>query len=71
MHVVFPFQFEPELVIVSCGFDAGMGDPLGGYQVTPAGYAHMTHLLMGMAQGKVVVALEGGMHEQSFIVRFY
>ena len=50
-------------MIVSCGFDAGMGDPLGGYQVTPAGYAHMTHLLMGMAQGKVVVALEGGMHD--------
>ena len=47
-------QFGPELVLVSCGFDAAEGDPLGGYSVTPAGYAHMTHLLMSLAQGKLV-----------------
>ncbi len=45
---------------MSCGFDAGEGDQLGGYHVTPACYAHMTHLLMGVAQGKLVLALEGG-----------
>ena len=45
---------------MSCGFDAGLGDHLGGYRVTPAGYAHMTHLLMGVAQGRLVLALEGG-----------
>ena len=53
-------QYNPELVLVSCGFDAGEGDHLGGYHVTPAGYAHMTRLLMGVAQGKLVLALEGG-----------
>ena len=53
-------QFNPELVIVSCGFDAAEGDPLGRYRLTPAGYAHMTHLLSGLANGKLVVAMEGG-----------
>ena len=27
-------------------------------QVTPAGFAHLTHALMGLADGKVVLALE-------------
>ena len=45
---------------MSCGFDAGARDPLGGYNVTPAGYAHMTRLLMGVAKGKLALALEGG-----------
>ena len=53
-------QYNPQLVIVSCGFDAAEGDPLGGYHVTPAGYAHMTHLLSALANGKLVVAMEGG-----------
>lgn len=26
--------------------------------VTPAGYAHMTHMLMSLANGKIVVCLE-------------
>ena len=54
-------QYNPQLVIVSCGFDAAEGDPLGKYRVTPAGYAHMTHLLSGLANGKLVVAMEGGL----------
>ncbi|XP_035237895.1 histone deacetylase 6 isoform X1 [Anguilla anguilla] len=53
-------QFDPELVLVSAGFDAARGDPLGGYQVTPEGYAHLTHLLMSLAAGKVLLILEGG-----------
>jgi hypothetical protein len=52
--------FDPELVLVSAGFDAALGDPLGECEVTPAGYAHMTHRLCELAQGRVVVALEGG-----------
>eukprot|EP00808_Paulinella_micropora_P000746 g32369.t1 len=53
-------EFAPELVLVSAGFDAAAGDPLGGMQVTPVGYAHMTRTLQGLAQGRVVLALEGG-----------
>ena len=51
-------QYRPQLVIVSCGFDAALGDPLGKYCVTPTGYGHMTHLLTGLADGKVVIVLE-------------
>ena len=31
-HIVLPiaYQFNPELVLVSAGFDAAVGDPLGG-----------------------------------------
>lgn len=61
-HLVMPIarEFAPELVLVSAGFDAARGDPLGGYQVTPEGYAHFTHQLMGLAAGRVLVILEGG-----------
>lgn len=43
---------------VSAGFDAAEGDELGECHVTPTGYAHMTHMLSGLAGGKLVVALE-------------
>ncbi|KAI9882668.1 MAG: histone H2A.Z [Watsoniomyces obsoletus] len=60
--VVMPIaaEFDPDLVIISAGFDAAEGDSIGGCYVTPACYAHMTHALMGLARGKVVVCLEGG-----------
>lgn len=51
-------QFNPGLVLVSAGFDAAQGDPLGGYHVTPEGYAHLTHLLMSLAGGRVLLILE-------------
>ncbi|XP_074873509.1 protein deacetylase HDAC6 isoform X1 [Carettochelys insculpta] len=54
------YQFNPELVLVSAGFDAARGDPLGGCLVSPECYAHMTHLLLGLAGGRVVLVLEGG-----------
>lgn len=43
---------------MSAGFDAARGDPLGGYLVTPEGYAHLTHLLMSLAGGRVLLILE-------------
>ncbi len=60
--IVMPIahEFNPDLVIVSAGFDAAAGDELGGCWVTPACYSHMTHMLMSLAGGKVAVCLEGG-----------
>ncbi|KAI0829722.1 histone deacetylase complex protein [Trametes gibbosa] len=60
--VVMPIalEFSPDLVIISAGFDAAEGDDLGECHVSPAGYAHMTHMLSSLATGKLVVALEGG-----------
>jgi histone deacetylase 6 len=59
--VFFPMirEFKPDMIIVSCGFDSALGDPLGGIAVTPAGYAWMTAGLMKMAP-KMMVVLEGG-----------
>jgi hypothetical protein len=36
-QVILPIalEYKPELVIISAGFDAAMGDPLGGCNVTP------------------------------------
>ncbi|CDY42846.1 BnaAnng06710D [Brassica napus] len=42
------------------GFDAAIGDPRGGCFVTPYGYSVMLKKLMEFAQGKIVMALEGG-----------
>ena len=66
-QVVMPIatDFDPDLVIVAAGFDAAAGDELGGCFVTPACYAHMTHMLMSLARGKVAVCLEGGYNFQA------
>ena len=53
-------SFRPDLVLVSCGFDAADGDLLGGMRVTPAGFAAMTERLTRLAGGRVLLALEGG-----------
>lgn len=60
--VVMPiaFEFSPDFVIVAAGFDAADNDHLGECHVSPAGYANMTHMLKGLAGGKIAFALEGG-----------
>ena len=66
-QVVMPIavEFAPDLVIISAGFDAAEGDLLGQCHVSPAGYAHMTHMLMQLARGRVVACLEGGYNLRS------
>ncbi|KAI9306590.1 hypothetical protein BJ944DRAFT_159616 [Cunninghamella echinulata] len=61
-QVILPigYEFSPDLVIVSAGFDSAKDDHIGQCNVTPTGYSIMTHLLMGLARGRVVMALEGG-----------
>ncbi|KAK7921340.1 hypothetical protein PG985_009362 [Apiospora marii] len=61
-EIVMPIaqEFDPDMVIISAGFDAADGDELGGCFVSPPCYAHMTHMLMSLAGGKVAVCLEGG-----------
>lgn len=60
--VVIPIisEFDPDLVIVSAGFDAADGDLIGQCHVSPAGYGQMTHMLKAIAKGKLAVILEGG-----------
>jgi len=64
-HVVVPVlsDYEPELVLVSAGYDAHVRDPLASCRVTESGYAGMTRALrdlcrrLGVGLGFV---LEGG-----------
>nr|KAF6338095.1 histone deacetylase 9 [Pipistrellus kuhlii] len=62
--VVMPVakEFDPDMVLVSAGFDAveGHAPPLGGYKVTAKCFGHLTKQLMTLANGHVVLALEGG-----------
>jgi len=51
--------FQPDLTIVSAGFDAVVHDPLGGLSVTPACFAHLTEKLLKL-NPKTVLVLEGG-----------
>ncbi len=62
VRVLLPMarRFAPDFVLVSCGFDAADGDPMGGMRVSPAGYAAMTARLRELAGGRLVLALEGG-----------
>lgn len=53
-------EFNPQLVIVSAGYDAAIGCPEGEMCLSPAIYAHLCHSLMSLANGKVCVVLEGG-----------
>ena len=46
------------MVLVSAGFDAAINDPLGGYKVTPSGFAQMIKMLSNLANGRVIMALE-------------
>ncbi|KAE8736481.1 Histone deacetylase 15 [Hibiscus syriacus] len=66
-HVVLPIasKFAPDFTIISAGFDAARGDPLGCCDVTPAGYAQMTHMLSTLSGGKLLVILEGGYNLRS------
>lgn len=57
-------EYQPQLILVSAGFDTHYNDPLGGMDVTERGFARMTQILMEIAeattQGKLALTLEGG-----------
>lgn len=56
--------YQPELIMVSAGFDTYAGDPLGSMMVSELGYAYMTRVLTELAsqlcQQRLVLVLEGG-----------
>ena len=56
--------YQPDLLILSAGFDAHMDDPLSGTLVTDAGFRTMTRLVLDFAEyvcgGRLVSVLEGG-----------
>ncbi|MEJ2481566.1 MAG: histone deacetylase [Gemmatimonadota bacterium] len=56
--------FEPQLVLISAGFDAALGDPLGGFTLEADHFRRLTlavgSLTSGSAHGRIVSVLEGG-----------
>jgi acetoin utilization deacetylase AcuC-like enzyme len=51
-------EYRPDVILVSCGFDAAENDPLGQMALSPIGYAYMTNQLKNIAN--CLIALEGG-----------
>ncbi|MAF83081.1 MAG: histone deacetylase [Gammaproteobacteria bacterium] len=60
-------KFNPDLILISAGFDSRVDDPLGTFQITDAGFSRLTRLMMELAdhhcEGRLVSFLEGGYNE--------
>lgn len=56
--------FQPELLLVSAGYDPHVSDPLGGMDVTEHGFQKFTRIAVEIADrccnGRLVLILEGG-----------
>jgi acetoin utilization deacetylase AcuC-like enzyme len=57
-------EYEPDLLIISAGFDAHHDDPLAEMLVTERGFADLTERVVDLADrvagGRVAAVLEGG-----------
>ncbi len=57
-------RYDPQLILVSAGFDAHWTDPLAMMLLSLSGYAHIARELVRMARelcdGRLVITLEGG-----------
>ena len=57
-------RFAPEMILVSCGFDAHRDDPLSGMNLGGHGYREMTRIVANLAAdlcgGRLAFVLEGG-----------
>jgi acetoin utilization deacetylase AcuC-like enzyme len=62
-------RFQPQLLMISAGFDAHAEDPLAGINLTDESYQRMTELLLEVSEkycgGKIVSVLEGGYNLQA------
>jgi acetoin utilization deacetylase AcuC-like enzyme len=70
-HVVVPAveRFDPEVVLVSAGFDAHVDDPLAGMEVSEAGFRELASRCRGLAP-QVAAVLEGGYNLQTLPALF-
>ncbi len=59
-------RFQPEVVLVSAGYDAHERDPLGGLRVTTAGYTRVVAMLdeaaARLCRRRIALVTEGGYH---------
>ena len=47
-------EFNPDVILISSGFDAANGDPLGGFNITPNGYHYLTARLLELKKPTLV-----------------
>lgn len=65
-HLIAPvaLEFDPDFILVSCGFDAHESDPLGSMGITAAGFRAIAQIIQEVANsvcsGRVAYVLEGG-----------
>lgn len=59
--VILPFihKFKPDLILVSAGYDAALGDLKGEMEITPNGFEYLTGMLSAQ-EIPMVCLLEGG-----------
>jgi acetoin utilization deacetylase AcuC-like enzyme len=57
-------DFDPDLILVSAGYDGHQDDPLGGLSLSVSGFSRLTGILNEIARrtagGKILYVLEGG-----------
>ncbi len=57
-------EFQPDVILVSAGFDADARDPIGGMAMTTAGFGALCGVVCDLAdrhcEGRLVLVLEGG-----------
>lgn len=62
-------RIRPQLILISCGFDAHRLDPIGSLELESEDFATMTRSILDVAatysDGKVVSVLEGGYNPQA------
>lgn len=58
-------RFDPDFLLISCGFDAHRLDPLSSQRLTADTFAEMTRKVRHLANGRIVSLLEGGYHPKA------
>jgi acetoin utilization deacetylase AcuC-like enzyme len=65
-HLLWPIagRYQPQFILVSCGFDLHRSDPIGELELTEEGYRWIADLLLRLAAehcgGRIAWVLEGG-----------
>jgi acetoin utilization deacetylase AcuC-like enzyme len=57
-------EFQPDLILLSAGFDSRIDDPLGQFLLTDADFAELTRMMLDLASqysgNRLISVLEGG-----------
>jgi len=59
-------EFQPECILISCGFDGHKEDYLGGFNLTTEDFGLLTQIVVELSNqycnGRIISLLEGGYH---------